>query len=82
MESEKRQLNAILQQDVGDLLSKFGLLEAFSTGQLRCKFCKDHITEDNLYSVLPESGTANLICDKPDCVAALLLYLDTKKRKH
>lgn len=79
-EHEKKQLNAVHEKDLDSLLEKIHLLEAFSAGKLQCKFCKTTITKENLYSILPESGTFNLICDKPECVNALLSYLEERKR--
>lgn len=80
MQDHKKQLNAVHERDLGTLLKRFGVQEKFNEGILSCKFCKISVTKENIYSVLPEAGMVNLICDKPDCVTQLLGYLEEKNR--
>ena len=80
MESEKKQINTIHERDIENLLIQLGIKEQFLNNELNCKFCKDTVNMENIYSFLPESGTVNIICDKPKCITDLMLYIDNKKR--
>jgi len=78
MEKETKQLKAVHQRDLDNLLGRFGIKEKFQRGELVCKFCKDTINRENIYAFLPESGMVNIICDKAECISFFLEYLDQK----
>ena len=80
MDQENKQVSAVHERDLVKLLERFGIKEKFENNQLKCKFCGDTVNADNIYSVFPESGTVNLICDKPQCITSFLGYLDEKKK--
>lgn len=80
MERVHKQVNTVHEKDLDGLLSKLGLSEKFEGGKLYCKFCKNVVNRENIYSVLPETGSVNIICDKPQCITDLLQYLEEKKR--
>ncbi len=76
----KLALRAVHDDDLGDLLENLGLRSKCIHGKLKCAFCKDIITYDNLHSLFPDSGDIKLVCSKPECVNRLLLRLETKRR--
>lgn len=80
MEQENKQVSAVHERDLDNLLTRFGVKEKFDSGQMKCKFCGTVVTRENIHSVLPESGEVSVICDKPKCITALLGYLENKKR--
>ena len=80
MEENKKEINAVQERDLEALLQKVGLKDAFLNKQINCKFCGQIVDINNIYSVLPESGTFNIICDKPECITLLLQYLEEGKR--
>lgn len=80
MENESKQLNTVHEKDLDNLLSKIGVKEKFDAGQMNCKFCKEPVNKNNLYSVFPESASINMVCDKPVCVSALMEYVEEKKK--
>jgi hypothetical protein len=80
MQDDKKQLTAVHERDLATLLKKFGIWDQFDKGGLHCKFCKEVVAKDNVYSVLPEAGMVNLICDKPDCITQLIAYLGEKHK--
>ncbi len=80
MEQDNKQVNAVHERDLDNLLTRFGVKEKFDAGQIRCKFCDVVVSKENIHSVLPESGEVSIICDKPECIAALLEHLEEKKR--
>ncbi len=80
-ETDKRKLNTVHERDLDTLLGKMGAKEDFDSGKKNCKFCGKQITNENLYSILPQSGAINMICDDPECITSLTEYLDERKKK-
>ena len=78
MEQEKKKINAVHERNLVVLLEKIGLFEKVTAGLVKCKFCTNLITPENIHSILPESGGFNLVCDKPECVNELMQYLNEK----
>lgn len=68
-------------RDLERLLEQFALLDSFRDGTLRCKFCKTTLNVDNIYSILPEAGTAHGICDEPECVTLLMQHVEELQKK-
>lgn len=81
MDKIEKSLKAVHENDLDNLLEKIGKKADLEVGNLKCKFCDTKITKENLYSILPESGTFNFICENSECVNALLVYLDERKNK-
>jgi len=80
MNEHDQNIDAIHERDLDKFLKQEKLFEKFEGGEVLCKFCRTVITRDNLYSILPESGTFNFICSKSECVAQLMEYLDSKTK--
>jgi len=81
MKIGKKQLNTIHERDLDRLLERLNIKERFENGKIKCKFCDTPITKDNLYSLLPESGTAHLVCDRRDCILKIISYISEKTKK-
>lgn len=69
-------LRAVHDDDLVGLLEKLDLKEQFDRGELRCRFCEDVISWDNLHALFPESGTIRVVCDKKDCRHRMVQKLD------
>jgi hypothetical protein len=76
---EKDTLRAVHDDDLEQVLRGLGLYSDFIHGRLKCAFCKDLVTFDNLHSLFPDSGTIKLSCDKPQCVNSLLLRIEGRR---
>src|SRR5688572_20455270 len=81
MEKIEKSLKAVHENDLDNLLEKISKKTDLEEGRLKCKFCSTPINKDNLYSILPEAGAFNFICENSECVNALLVYLDERKSK-
>jgi len=75
-----KNINAVHESDLEGFLSKIGLLDNFHEAKTKCKFCKDVVNLENIYSVIKDSDQYKLICNKASCVAALMVYLEDKRR--
>lgn len=73
-------INAVHERDLDNLLDSVGLLSRFHEGKLKCKFCGDTVTIDNIYSVIRDSNTYKVVCTRAQCVALLMEYLEAKRR--
>lgn len=81
MDREIGEIDAVHSQDLQRLFRQMGIADSFNKGELRCKFCHVQITEENIYSILPESGEFSLVCDKLECVIEMSEYLSEKNKK-
>jgi hypothetical protein len=79
MNEPVQNIDAVHERDLEKLLADMGKLEEFKQGRVLCKFCGDRITTANIYSILPESGSINFICQKPECIAQLFEHMDGKR---
>lgn len=80
MEKETKQLNTVHENDLDNAFNQLGIKEDFENNKLHCKFCGKVVNKENIYSILPESSTVNLICDDPKCVTSLMEYLEEKNK--
>ena len=79
-EYNKKEMKAVHERDLDNLLDKLSLRDEFHAGNVKCKFCKDVIARDNIYSLIRESGSVNFICDKPRCISEFMLHMENKKQ--
>jgi hypothetical protein len=80
MKREYRSINAVHESDLEGFLASVGLLQEFQDGKLKCKFCKDPIDKQNIYSIIKDSDTYKAVCSKAQCVSALMEFLEAKRR--
>ena len=79
-EHDKKEMKAVHERDFDNLLNKLSLAENFHSGKIKCKFCRETITKDNIYSLIHESGAVNFVCDKPECISEFMLHMKSKKK--
>ena len=81
MERIYKDIDVVHSDDLSRLLEKVGLIDRFNAGELKCKFCGDIVTRDNIYSVIKDSGQYKVVCEKAGCINQLLQFLATRKKK-
>lgn len=64
---EKLDIPAINDDDFKKIIKKYGLLEKFESGTLKCALCENFVTYDNLYGIILIDDTPQLICDSNEC---------------
>lgn len=64
-------ISAVHDDDLVGFLDSLGVLSDVKRGEVRCKFCREIISLDNLVAVFPESGDIKFVCDRPGCLAFL-----------
>jgi len=76
---EKNTLTAVYDDDLEAVLKGLGIHGDFIHKRLRCAFCGDTITWDNLHSIIPDSGAVKCSCSRPTCVTSLLAWMDERR---
>lgn len=71
MNREKKALKAVHDDDLEGVLKKLGVHSDFVNRRLKCAFCDDVITWDNLHSLFPRGGLVKCCCVRPSCVKQL-----------
>lgn len=64
---KKEELDFVHDEDLLPVLEKLGLKDEFQDGKLRCKFCGDVITDENLASFFEDNGV-KFSCNKESCM--------------
>ncbi len=75
------QLNTVHLDDLDRLLNSCGINSEYKQKKVKCKFCKNTIDSNNVYSVFKDSGSYKLICDRPECIQSLLQLVNERKKK-
>jgi len=76
---EKKILKAVHDQDLEKLLSDLGILDVVRSGKRKCKFCENIITLDNIHAIFPESEDIKIVCNSPNCIKKLSIFLNKNK---
>lgn len=79
MENDKKEVKAVHERDLDNLLTKISKKDDFDAGNIKCKFCKTVINNDNLYSLFSESGAIQFICDNPQCIEEFMSHTVNKE---
>ena len=74
-------LDAVRMRELDNLLKRVDLLDSFNKSKLKCKFCGDIVTKENIYSLMGDSGHIKLVCQKIDCISQLMELLDSRRKK-
>lgn len=72
-------IHAVHDDDLEEFLNSIRLWGKFRTGQLKCTFCNETITRENLHSIFPDSGDIKFSCNNPECVLALKTKFEGKE---
>ena len=72
-------VKAVYEDDFQQFLKQIGILDEVTKGSIKCKFCGEPVSLDNIVSVFPEGGTIKVVCDKPQCITAMNNYFNEKQ---
>ena len=70
--NNKVKIKAIHDIDLEKTLDNLGLLKKINNNKIKCKFCDNIISIQNIYALFPESGDIKIICANPACIRQLL----------
>lgn len=69
----REKLPAIDQENLIPLLVKLGMYDALLEGRLRCSFCEETLTLDNLQGLYRKDNEVAFFCIKPGCAWTSLI---------
>jgi len=72
-------LDAVYDDSLMSVLEELGVAKDFERKRLKCAFCDETITWDNLYSLFPDSGAVKFSCDKPECINRLIAKVEAQR---
>ena len=73
-------VTAIHIDDLERILKRLKLYEPVINGKVKCYFCNETLTLENIGGILSVNGETVLICDKPGClIKATILSAKTRK---
>ncbi len=72
-------IHTIHDDDLNNFLNSINYLKKIKSGQIKCAFCKEIITTENLNSIFPDSGEIKFSCSKPKCMIALKTRIEGGK---
>ncbi len=67
---KKEELEFVHDNDLLPVLEKLGLKDNFIAGKIKCEFCGDTITKENLHSFFENNGV-RFGCNKNACIKDL-----------
>lgn len=76
---EKKQLNAVHDNELVIFLEKMGIMNDIKKGNKKCKFCGERIVLEKIHSIFPDSGNVSIVCDNSACVKSLMSYISEKE---
>jgi hypothetical protein len=68
----KFEVDAVYEEDLEIFLNSIGILDSLNDGYLKCEFCNETVTLENLISVYPYKEEIKLCCNKPNCYHSLI----------
>lgn len=74
----KEIFQAVHSEEVELFLSKLGLNEQFSKGDVKCHICGDIITKDNFRMVTRKNNQLLFACKKEQCLLPLVNFKENK----
>ena len=65
-------IDAAYDKEFEQILEKLHLLEALKEGTLRCAFCQNEITLENVHGVFSKNHSLHVSCDRLPCHTKLV----------
>lgn len=69
--TKDNKIKAIYSEELSSLLVRLNKLDQFSQGKIKCRYCTQTITEQNLYAIIPAGAEIDMCCNAPECIIAL-----------
>jgi len=73
-----KEINLVHDNNLLDFLRNIKMLDSIHNGKVKCKFCKDKMTVDNINSIFSEEKTIKFCCVTPKCITDFSEYLNNK----
>ena len=71
----KEKVSAVHDEDLEKILDGLGILKKIQKRLIKCKFCRETVSMENIHSIFPQSGDIKVVCDNKECIRILNGYL-------
>lgn len=65
---DRYKINAVLDEELENLLKSKGLLEDLENGKITCSICGETLTIRNIGAIHVLGGNVKLCCDAEECI--------------
>ena len=72
-------IKEVHDSDLEKLLDNLGILSNIKAGNVKCHFCSNTITMENLHGVFPYEGKVCVSCDNTACINKLAQFIDDRR---
>lgn len=69
---EEKEIRAVHQRNLDEVLASLGLLDSLAKGELVCDVCGCKVTRENIGTIFRKDRQLHVCCNKLDCLAATL----------
>ena len=64
----KESIKAVIEEDLETYLKSLGLYQQVLDNNIKCRFCGEKITFDNLQAIIPLDDKIYIVCDRYNCM--------------
>ena len=75
----KGRVSAVHDDDLETYLEKLGIRRRLERREMNCFQCNDKLTLESINAIFPDSGSIKGVCNKPDCLSALMRWREEKR---
>lgn len=73
---DRETIKAIHDEKFVTFLKSINIYDDIQNGACKCKFCRQVVGINNIYTIFPEGGMIKIVCDNTDCMVELGKYLN------
>jgi hypothetical protein len=73
MEKTAREIIAVLDEELADVLERLGLKTRLDEGSLVCSACGDAVTVESIGLIYQRTGEPHVVCNKSRCMLSFAL---------
>ena len=75
----KGRVSAVHDDDLYEYVEKLGVRRRLERGEMTCFECHDPLSLENISAIFPDSGAIKGVCNKLDCLSALMRWREERR---
>ncbi len=79
MVKNKDIIDVIYEKDLQKFIENIGFYDDFKNNNIKCKFCQNLLSKDNICAILINEGKVDFICNDESCYDKLLIHQKGEK---
>ena len=65
---QKKKIKGVYKDDFPELLKSLGIYEQITLGKMKCEYCGDTLTLENIQALIPQRGKIIVVCSNKECL--------------